>query len=69
MPKLDGKSLLCRIRDDKLLSTTPVLMVTCEDSAQTVREIIAAKVSGFMIKPFSLNVLADQLKKIAKVAI
>ncbi|KPH65523.1 chemotaxis protein CheY [Pseudoalteromonas porphyrae] len=66
MPKMDGKSLLNRIRDDQQLQNTPVLMVTCEDNATEIKEIIAAKVSGFIIKPFSLNILAKQLKKIAE---
>lgn len=66
MPKMDGKSLLNRIRDDQQLQNTPVLMVTCEDNAAEIKEIIAAKVSGFIIKPFSLNILAKQLKKIAE---
>ena len=66
MPKMDGKSLLNRIRDDEQFQDIPVLMVTCEDNAAAIKEIIAAKVSGFIIKPFSLNILAKQLKKITE---
>jgi len=61
MPKMDGKNLLNRIRDDVKLASLPVLMVTCEDNGDRVKEIIAANVSGFIIKPFNLNVLSTQL--------
>ena len=64
MPKMDGKTLLTQIREDLILSDTPVLMVTCEDNKQSIKEIIAAKVDGFIIKPFNLNTLENQLKKI-----
>ena len=64
MPKMDGKTLLNSIRDDQALKAIPVLMVTCEDNSAAIKEIIAAKVSGFIIKPFCLNTLDKQLKKI-----
>ncbi|TMO03657.1 response regulator [Pseudoalteromonas sp. S558] len=64
MPKMDGKVLLKRIRDDEKLASLPVLIVTCEDSCEAVKEIIATKVSGFIIKPFNLKVLSDHLNLI-----
>lgn len=68
MPKMDGKTLLNRIRDDQQLKAIPVLMVTCEDNSAAIKEIIAAKVSGFIVKPFNLSVLDNQLKKVMKLA-
>jgi two-component system chemotaxis response regulator CheY len=64
MPKMDGMSLLNRIRDDKKLASLPVLMVTCEDNSIAIKEIIAAKVSGFIVKPFNLKTLSLQLNLI-----
>ena len=69
MPKMDGKTLLTQIREDLILSETPVLMVTCEDNKKSIKEIIAAKVTGFIIKPFNLNTLENQLKKINTVPV
>ena len=66
MPKMDGKCLLNHIRETPELSDLPVLMVTCEDSKQTVNEMITAKVNGFIIKPFCLNTLQKQLSRIVK---
>ncbi|MBH0000015.1 response regulator [Pseudoalteromonas sp. NSLLW24] len=63
MPKMDGVSLLTNIRKDKELADIPVLMVTCEDSKDKVKQVIAAKVSGFIIKPFNMNVLSSQLNR------
>ena len=65
MPKLDGKSLLKKIREHKTLKNLPVLMVTCEDDSNKVKEIIASKVDGFIIKPFNLRTLKTQLQKMS----
>lgn len=66
MPKMDGITLLDNIRKDAELVNLPVLMVTCEDSSETVKKIINAKVSGFIVKPFNMNVLAAQLTRLSK---
>ncbi|MDN3484401.1 two-component system response regulator [Pseudoalteromonas sp. S1609] len=65
MPKMDGLNLLDAIRNDTEHAQLPVLMVTCEDNSETVKKIINAKVSGFIIKPFCMNVLSAQLIRLA----
>ncbi|ENN97772.1 MULTISPECIES: response regulator [Pseudoalteromonas] len=64
MPKVDGVNLLDNIRHDQALVDLPVIMVTCEDNAETVKQVIKAKVSGFIIKPFNMNVLSAQLNRL-----
>ncbi|MDC9512169.1 MULTISPECIES: response regulator [unclassified Pseudoalteromonas] len=64
MPKVDGVNLLDNIRHDQSLVDLPVIMVTCEDNADTVKQVIKAKVSGFIIKPFNMNVLSAQLNRL-----
>ncbi|TMO73529.1 two-component system response regulator [Pseudoalteromonas sp. S3785] len=64
MPKVDGVNLLDKIRHDEALVDLPVIMITCEDNADTVKQIIKAKVSGFIIKPFNMNVLSAQLNRL-----
>ena len=66
MPKLDGNSLLKKVRSDAKLKDIPVLMVTCEDEKQKVKEIIASKVSGFIVKPFNMRTLKAQLQKMSR---
>lgn len=65
MPKMDGITLLDNIRKDAELANLPVLMVTCEDSSSTVKKAINAKVSGFIVKPFNMNVLSAQLTRLS----
>jgi len=65
MPKMDGLNLLDAIRNDTEHAQLPVLMVTCEDNSETVKKIINSKVSGFIIKPFCMNVLSAQLTRLA----
>jgi two-component system chemotaxis response regulator CheY len=65
MPKMDGLNLLDAIRNDTEHAQLPVLMVTCEDNSETVKKIINSKVSGFIIKPFCMNVLSAQLIRLA----
>ncbi|HAG40389.1 MAG TPA: two-component system response regulator, partial [Pseudoalteromonas sp.] len=52
------------IRHDQALVDLPIIMVTCEDNADTVKQVIKAKVSGFIIKPFNMNVLSAQLNRL-----
>jgi len=61
MPKINGIQLLKRIRSEKALANLPVLMITCEDQKTEVQSILAAKVNGFIIKPFTTNTLSKQL--------
>lgn len=65
MPKMDGITLLDNIRKNAELKNLPVLMVTCEDSSSTVKKAINAKVSGFIVKPFNMNVLSAQLTRLS----
>ena len=65
MLKMDGITLLDNIRKDAELKNLPVLMVTCEDSSSTVKKAINAKVSGFIVKPFNMNVLSAQLTRLS----
>ncbi|ESP92435.1 MULTISPECIES: response regulator [Pseudoalteromonas] len=64
MPHVDGLTLLNTIRDTPQLAKVPVLMVTCENSKERVQEILLKKVDGFVIKPFNMATLIQQLKRI-----
>jgi two-component system chemotaxis response regulator CheY len=65
MPNLDGQQLLEKVRNDKRLHNLPVLMVSCEDDKNIVKELIAEQVTGFMVKPFNVNTLKKQLQWIS----
>jgi two-component system chemotaxis response regulator CheY len=66
MPKLDGKQLLEKVRSESELSKIPVLMISSEDECSKIKEIIAAKVTGFIVKPFNYNTLEKKIHKIDK---
>ncbi|PCI61575.1 MAG: two-component system response regulator [Gammaproteobacteria bacterium] len=61
MPNINGKQLLERIRHNEKLKELPVLMVSCEDDQKKIKSLIEAKVTGFIVKPFTANTLKKQL--------
>jgi len=61
MPNLDGKQLLEKVRSDKKLADLPVLMVSCEDDKKQITDLISAKVTGFIVKPFNASILRKHL--------
>ncbi|MCL1038415.1 response regulator [Shewanella submarina] len=66
MPKMDGFKLLQTIKADPQLAHIPVMMVTCDADKDNIQLAMAAKVAGFIIKPFNLGTLEKQLKKVLK---
>jgi len=57
MPELDGMSLLKIIRLSHSTTTLPFIMVTTNQKLDDVKECITTGVSGFLLKPFSLESL------------
>ncbi len=64
MPKMSGLELLKAVRADPQLSALPFLMVTAEAQKENVIEAVKAKVSNYIIKPFTAETLAEKLAKI-----
>lgn len=62
MPNLNGKQLLEKIRGDDRLANLPVLMVSCEDDKKQITDLISAKVTGFIVKPFNADTLRKHLE-------
>ena len=65
MPRMKGIDLLRRVRGDDALAGTPFIMLTAEALASNVIEADAAKVSSYLVKPFTSDelwrVLEDSL--------
>jgi len=66
MPKLSGLELLKKVRASDLHKTIPFLMVTAEAQKEQVLEAVHAGVSGYVVKPFTAEALANKLEKILK---
>ena len=52
MPNLNGMELVARIKEDEVLRTIPVIMVSTEGSERKVQESIRLGASGYIKKPF-----------------
>ena len=64
MPTMTGLELLKRVRADERLKSLPFLMVTAEAQKENIIEAVQAKVSNYVVKPFSPAVFAEKLAKI-----
>jgi two-component system chemotaxis response regulator CheY len=64
MPGMDGLALLKKIRADEQLKALPVLMVTAEAKREQIIEAAHAGVNGYVVKPFTADILKDKIEKI-----
>ena len=64
MPGMPGLELLKAVRADARLAKLPVLMVTAEAKREQIVEAAQAGVNGYIIKPFTAEVLKEKLAKI-----
>lgn len=64
MPKMTGLDLLKWVRANEKTKNLPFLMVTAEAQKENVVEAVKAKVSNYIVKPFTAAVMAEKLAKI-----
>lgn len=64
MPGMTGIDLLKEVRADAKLVSLPVLMVTAEAKRDQIVEAAQAGVSGYVVKPFTAQVLKEKIDKI-----
>ncbi len=64
MPQMTGIELLRKVRADEKLATTPFLMVTAEAQQENILEAVQAKVSNYIVKPFTADTLKQKIDKI-----
>jgi two-component system chemotaxis response regulator CheY len=63
MPKLDGLSLVKKLRAMPEYAETPVIMVTSEAAKYNVVEAIKAGVTNYIIKPVRGDTLWEKISK------
>ncbi len=66
MPNCTGIDFLRRVRADGRYKHLPFLLVTAESEASQVVEAVKAGVSGYIVKPFSAETLAEKLEQVHK---
>ena len=64
MPKMTGLELLKAVRGDEKTKHLPFLMVTAEAQKENIFEAVQAKVSNYIVKPFTAATLEEKLGKI-----
>jgi len=64
LPKLDGLSLLKRLRDRR--DATPVLILTAKDGAASIIELLNAGADDYLAKPFDLGELLARAKALIR---
>ena len=64
MPKMSGLELLKWVRSHDEFKDMPFLMVTAEAQKENVLEAVKAKVSNYIVKPFTAEILAEKIDKI-----
>ena len=64
MPKMTGLELLKHVRSQDTTKDLPFLMVTAEAQKENIVEAVKAKVSNYIVKPFTAATLEEILAKI-----
>ncbi|WP_291323368.1 chemotaxis response regulator CheY [Desulfonatronospira sp.] len=64
MPKMTGIELLRKVRSSEEFADIPFLMVTAEAQQENIIEAVQAKVSNYIVKPFTADTLSQKIEKI-----
>lgn len=64
MPKMPGIDLLRKVRASEQFASLPFLMVTAEAQQENIIEAVQAKVSNYIVKPFTAETLKQKIDKI-----
>ena len=64
MPKMPGIELLRKVRGSEEFANMPFLMVTAEAQQENIIEAVQAKVSNYIVKPFTAETLGQKIDKI-----
>ncbi len=64
MPQMTGIELLRHVRQTEELKDMPFLMVTAEAQQENIIEAVKAKVSNYIVKPFTADTLNEKIEKI-----
>lgn len=64
MPQMTGIDLLRKVRGSEEFADIPFLMVTAEAQQENILEAVQAKVSNYIVKPFTAEVMKQKIDKI-----
>jgi two-component system chemotaxis response regulator CheY len=61
MPVMSGLELTRAIRSDEKTKTMPILMVTTRGVKEDIVQALQARVSNYVVKPFTPQILKDKI--------
>ncbi|MDE5832096.1 MAG: chemotaxis response regulator CheY [Desulfovibrio sp.] len=64
MPNMTGIELLRKVRASEQFADIPFLMVTAEAQQENIIEAVQAKVSNYIVKPFTAETMKQKIDKI-----
>lgn len=64
MPNMTGIELLRKVRSSEQFADVPFLMVTAEAQQENIIEAVQAKVSNYIVKPFTADTMKQKIDKI-----
>lgn len=64
MPNMTGIELLRKVRSSEQHGNLPFLMVTAEAQQENIIEAVQAKVSNYIVKPFTADTMKQKIDKI-----
>lgn len=64
MPKMTGIDLLRKVRASEEFADIPFLMVTADAQQENIIEAVQAKVSNYIVKPFTPETMKQKIDKI-----
>ena len=64
MPGVDGTEILAYLRREPRLIPVPVFVITSDDQPETRRKVMKLGANVMIIKPATIDVLEDALKKV-----
>ena len=66
MPEMNGEQLVIKLREDPVYKDKPILMVTTRGMKEDVITAVKIGVNGYVVKPFTPEVLKKKISDILK---
>ena len=68
MPKVQGIDVLRTVREDPINKDVTFVLATATSAEDCIKEAAAAKVSNYIMKPFTVETLRDKLARALKIS-
>jgi CheY-like chemotaxis protein len=66
MPEMDGPTTLAMLREDPATAGIPVIFLTAKAQKHEVERYLALGATGVIVKPFEVESLADEIRRIVE---